>query len=178
MPSHIAIVAYPRLNVDDQRWIESVRAEHDPQAHRIGAHVTLVFPCVAPSEDIVAELATIAATTPPVSFHVVTTEAMPDAFGSGAHVFLRPDDAAGAAITRLHARLYEGALRPHLRTDIPFIPHITVAAADLDQCRAIAVSLRERSRVVRGSLDGLVLLDIADGTVKPLFRATLTDQDR
>jgi len=43
MPT-LAIVAYPVLAADDHRWIEAIRARHDPQAGRIAAHVTLLFP--------------------------------------------------------------------------------------------------------------------------------------
>jgi hypothetical protein len=44
MVTRFAVVTYPSLSEDDRRWIEGVRARHDPLALRIAAHVTLVFP--------------------------------------------------------------------------------------------------------------------------------------
>ena len=43
-----AVVAFPLLDADDRQWIESIRAKHDPEAKRIAAHFTLVFPAVLP----------------------------------------------------------------------------------------------------------------------------------
>ena len=35
--ARLAVVAYPVLAPADQRWIDEVRARHDPQASRIAA---------------------------------------------------------------------------------------------------------------------------------------------
>ena len=37
-------VSYPKLSQIQNRWIESVRLQHDPQARRLNVHFTLVFP--------------------------------------------------------------------------------------------------------------------------------------
>ena len=53
--SQLAVVTYPVLSDDDRRWIEGLRARHDPQARRIAAHITLVFPAEMAQADLVAQ---------------------------------------------------------------------------------------------------------------------------
>ena len=52
----IAVVAYPRLDVADSRAIEAIRTALDPQARRIAAHVTLVFPVDLTAADVAGAL--------------------------------------------------------------------------------------------------------------------------
>jgi 2'-5' RNA ligase len=66
-----------------------------------------------------------------------------------------PDHGA-TEIIDLHDKLYSGFLESHLRTDLPFIPHITVAAhADVDECERLAATLNEQSREIRGEVAGV-----------------------
>ena len=55
--------------------------------------------------------------------------AVRDASDRLSHVFLVPDQGR-AEIEDLHDRLYSGPLAGQLRRDIPFIPHVTVAARE------------------------------------------------
>lgn len=78
-----------------------------------------------------------------------------DATNEYTHVFLVPDEGY-SAIVKLHDRLYEGPLSPHLRLDIPFIPHIGVAnASDPRACKALADELNSEGFEIRGSVDAL-----------------------
>ena len=79
------------------------------------------------------------------------------------------------AFTALHDRLYDGELQPHLRTDIAFNPHLTVAAAgSLGECRALADSLRERGARVRGRVAELALLDVTTSPAQTLYLCRLS----
>jgi len=120
----LAVVAYPDLDDGDRQWIESFRAKHDPQAPRIDVHFTLVFPVEAVPTDLDPEVAVVARSTRPIPFAIRDIKVVRDALGILSHVFLVPDE-GGARITTLHDRLYGGTLRAHLRSDIPFVPHIT-----------------------------------------------------
>ena len=44
IPSRMAVVAYPLLSAEDDEWVASIRAAHDPQASVLPAHFTLAFP--------------------------------------------------------------------------------------------------------------------------------------
>lgn len=161
----VAIVSYPVLGVADRRWVESIRANHDPQAADLAAHFTLVFPADVAPGDLAVEVAAAAGSAAPIPFVIRCAKAVRDAFGRGGRVFLVPHEGADE-ITTLHDRLYSGVLRPHLREDIPFVPHITVAAGrDLGWCEAIAAELNRDPRTMAGVLESLELVDIVDGTV-------------
>ena len=50
----LAVVAFPVLADADGRFVEDLRRKHDPNAARLGAHVTLVFPTTETSADVLA----------------------------------------------------------------------------------------------------------------------------
>lgn len=173
-PSRIAVVGYPVLSEADHRWIESVRQRHDPQAGRIRAHVTMVFPCHAALDDAHAAVNAACSSCVPIPFTIRGAEAVGNAIGGGASVFLIPDDRACARITTLHDRLYQGVLKNHLRRDIPFLPHITVAAdSSLERCQALARELSERCRSISGTVDAIDLLDVGPTPLATLHRFLL-----
>ena len=89
------------------------------------------------------------------------------------HVFLIPDEGA-VEITALHSRLYSGVLKPHLRTDIPFVPHMTIGAApDSTAALSLAAQVDANARVVRGTVDALELIDITAARIQSVATHTL-----
>jgi 2'-5' RNA ligase len=174
----IAVVGYPVLSEEDRQWIESVRIRHDPRAGRIQAHFTMVFPCHATPSDALASMSAASPSCAPIRFTIGGAEAVSDLTGHGAHVFLIPDDLAGTHIAVLHDRLYRGALRSHLRRDIPFLPHMTVAAdGDLEWCQELARRLSERCRSIRGTVDAIELINVDPTPVSTLHRCPLAGSD-
>jgi hypothetical protein len=120
--SQLAVVTYPVLSDDDRRWIGGLRARHDPQACRIAAHITLVFPAEMAQADLVAQ--TRSALQGRDSFSVVLRHAvaLPNAIRGGHYVSLPVSD-GHAELCALHDMLYGGILAAH-RGDIPFAsPH-------------------------------------------------------
>ena len=172
--TRLAIVAYPEVGIEAGRWLEDVRAAHDPQRDLIAAHFTLVFPCVADPSAVASEIEAVASSREPIRIRFTGIKAVPDALGAGAHVFLLPDQDAEAALIALHDSLYAGVLRPHLRADLSFVPHVTIASApDIRRCEDIATSLQERAIAMRGTISELVLVDVTTRPVTPLVRRHL-----
>lgn len=173
-PTRIAVVGYPALSEEHHQWIESVRRRHDPQAGLIRAHFTMVFPCHADPDDALASLSAAGSSCIPIPFTIRRAEAVRNAVGAAASVFLIPDDRACAHITTLHDRLYQGVLKRHLRQDIPYLPHITVAASSsLERCQALAGELSDRSVNISGTIDAIDLLDLDATPVRTLHRIVL-----
>jgi 2'-5' RNA ligase len=165
--TELAIVAYPALDAVDRQWIEGMRAERDPVAARVAVHFTVVFPVEAPLDEVVLEVATVTASTEPIRFVIRRAEAVPDR--AGARVFLVPDEGTAEIVT-LHDRLYNGVLRPHLRTDIPYVPHMTVAAdRRLEPCAAWAQELNQTQRTIRGLLRSVDIVDVATTPVRSVY---------
>jgi 2'-5' RNA ligase len=170
----LAIVGYPTLSEKDRRWIESFRAANDPQAARIAAHFTLVFPAELSVESLAAHAAAVLESSRQIPFVLGQATAVPEVGGNGGHVFLVPDEGR-LEIVALHDRLYEGVLRPALRSDLPFVPHVTVAAQpSWKTCQDLARELNGDLRPVPGRLREVELVEVSAAEVRPLLRFELT----
>jgi 2'-5' RNA ligase len=168
-----AVVAFPLLGADDRQWIESIRAKHDPEARRIAAHFTLVFPAVLSLRAIEAHAGRVAHSTEPIRFVLRRATVAPDAVGSGGHIFLIPEDGRDA-LAGLHERLYEGALRTHARHHVSFTPHITVAAGTaLDPLHTLAGELNAKNISIRGSIAEIVLVDVTEDAIRQVANYSL-----
>lgn len=121
-----AVAWFPRF--DGLERIEAFRERHDPMAPFIPAHLWLVFPFhTAQSRlQVRTHVQRVVSRWPPipVSFRAVRLHA-------NEFIFLMASRGA-AAVTTLHDRLYTRSFQPHLRRDLPYEPHITLARnADL-----------------------------------------------
>jgi 2'-5' RNA ligase len=103
--------------------VEAFRRAHDPMAKNIPAHLTLVFPFATNLKRLQVEthVRRVASKWPPVpvTFRAVRVHA-------NEFVFLMASRGA-ASITALHDKLYTRSLRPHLRPEFGYEPHITLA---------------------------------------------------
>jgi 2'-5' RNA ligase len=163
-----AVVAFPLFGEDDRQWIESIRAKHDPEAKRIPAHFTLVFPAVLPLRATESHVARIAHSTQPFKFVLRRAAVAPDTRGTGGHVFLIPEDGRDA-LGALHERLCEDVPQPQWSRNTSFTPHITVAAAtSMDPLHALAGDLNVKGLAIRGSISEIVLVDVANSGIWPV----------
>jgi len=162
----LAVVAYPDLDEEDRQWIEAYRQAHDPQATRIAAHFTLVFPLDAAANDFEPDVQDVARATQPIRFAIRDTKAVPDKLSKATHLVLVPHE-GGLQIAKLHSDLYAGRLWVHLRSDIPFIPHMTVGTAqDSTSAERLASEVRKRQRVVYGTISNLHVIDVGHAHVR------------
>jgi 2'-5' RNA ligase len=116
-----AVAWFPRF--DGIERVEAFRKRHDPACALIAAHLSLVFPFPTALSRLQVEthVQRIVSRWPPVpvTFRRVRTEA-------NEFVFLMAQRGA-ASIKGLHDRLYTRSLGPHLRRDLPYEPHVTIA---------------------------------------------------
>jgi 2'-5' RNA ligase len=172
---NIAVVAYPVMDDGDPSWIDLFRMKHDPQASRIGLHFTLVFPTEASPIRVAPEMEAIAESIGPISFAIRSAKIVRDALSGTHQIFLVPDEGT-VEIATLHDRLYAGVLRPFLRSDITFFPHMTIGACPDSSTAEIAVdALDLRSRLLRGRIEQITLVDVGLPIVQPV--ATYGFQD-
>ena len=170
--ARIAVVAYPTVDQQTLDWIESIRVRHDPQPSRIPPHFTLVFPVDVSPGDIKGEIALACLRHPPIPFVIRSVISMPDVVHGGAHVFAIPDEGRDR-IARLHDELYAGVLRPHLREDIAFVPHVTIATGGLHWCETYAQQLTGTLQPVRGVIESVTLLDVSRTKIESIVRLAL-----
>jgi 2'-5' RNA ligase len=168
-----AVVAFPVLEADDRQWIESIRAKHDPEAKRIAAHFTLVFPAIVPLRAIDAHIARVAHVSEPIRFVLRRATVVPAAIGSGGHVFLIPEDGRDA-LAGLHERLHEGPLQAHVKRHSSFTPHVTVAAGlSLHPMHALAGELNAKNLGIRGAISEIVLVDVTEDAIRKVGNYSL-----
>jgi 2'-5' RNA ligase len=164
----IAIIAVPRFAPDDLEWIDRVRSRYDPQRNVVAPHFTLVFPCKAGPVDAVLEHAAhVALQTEPSRF------VLRSALVASSHVFLVPDEGSSAVIA-LHGSLNSGHLAPIARTDVPFTPHVTVAALeDPEQAAAVADELNASGVAIAGTIFAIDVLELDGKAVREILRIEL-----
>ena len=116
-----AVAWFPRF--DGIERIEAFRQRHDPVAHLIPAHLSLVFPFPTAHTrlQVRTHVRRVVSRWPPVpvAFRRVRIQA-------NEFVFLMASRGA-ASVTALHDKLYTRSFAPHLRRDLPYEPHITLA---------------------------------------------------
>ena len=151
----------------DIERIEAFRRRHDPTSGAIAAHLSLVFPFASASSRLQVEthVDRVVSRWPPipVTFRGVRIHA---------NEFLFLMAARGAAsITGLHDRLYTRSFQPHLRRELPYEPHITLARyADFARLEAALAEARdelgdEYAEVIR---EVTVLRVEGNGNISPL----------
>jgi 2'-5' RNA ligase len=166
----IAIIAVPRFAPDDLEWIDRIRSRYDPQRNVVAPHFTLVFPCKAGPVDAVLEHAAhVASQTEPSRF--VLRSAL--AVKASSHVFLVPDEGSSAVVA-LHGSLNSGQLAPIARPDVPFTPHVTVAALeDPEQAAAVADELNASGVAIAGTIFAIDVLELDGKAVREILRIEL-----
>jgi 2'-5' RNA ligase len=114
----VAILLDPSVSAE----LERIRSRFDPLAELIPAHVTLVHPFMpsAALARIESHLIGIFRSTSPFTLGLsgVSTQ-------GGEYIYLNVIEGA-KEIVDLRERLYTGPMAAHRRTDIPFIPHLTL----------------------------------------------------
>ena len=160
----LAVICLLDIAADDRAWIEEIRSRHDPQHSLVEAHFTLVFPLAGISRSALAlHVEQIAKATPAIVFRLNGAVAVRDPLAPRSHVFLTPDD-GDEEIRRLHAALYSGLLSSYLRTDIPYQPHVTVAAL-ATKTAAKTLSDEIGDFEIFGWLRSLNLMSVAQGLI-------------
>jgi 2'-5' RNA ligase len=157
---------------DGLERIEAFRREHDPAAALIAAHLSLVFPFPTAHTRLQVEthVRRVVSRWPPipVTFRRVRIHA-------NEFLFLMASRGA-ASVSALHDKLYTRSFAPHLRRDIPYEPHITLARyAELPRLEA---ALGRAQDAFGGEFSGVIrdvtLISVArDGRIDPLESISL-----
>lgn len=163
-------IAYPEFDLVDFQKIQSFREQNDPLFYSVVApHITFVFPVLHISvvtfkEEIKRQLAD----TQAFDFIFRCATVNKDAFSEMYHCFLVPDEGY-SSIIKLHDKLYEGLLRPELRLDIDFIPHLGIGNnADPTACQEMARTWNQNEFTIQGSVNSLSIVSYENGVVKNL----------
>ncbi|WP_340115215.1 2'-5' RNA ligase family protein [Pelagibius sp. 7325] len=172
------VVAYPRFAAADARWIEDLRRRHDPQAGRLGAHVTLVFAARGVAVAAAADhLRAVAAATPPFAVDFTEVALRRGHDGESCYAYLLPAR-GGDALRALHAALNQD---PFARSEhLAFEPHVTLgSSAEPGALSGLVARCSAPPPDVRAEIAALHLLgvdgaDLTDLASAPLGQASIT----
>jgi 2'-5' RNA ligase len=123
-----ALVHYPAV---DTHLIDALRRKYDPQAGLIAPHITLMFPVPSSigESTLVSHLELLLRDCLPFPIHLAGLEQSADYY-----LFLVLQQGS-AEVIHLHDRIYTGILAPYLRTDLPYVPHVTLGSfGDAEPC--------------------------------------------
>lgn len=115
-----AIVAF--LNLDENRWVEALRAQYDPLAHRVAAHLTLVHPITTTlaQQELLGHIQAVSRETRPIALKLqgITGHL-------GEYLFLNVK-LGNDQVIALRDALYSGPLEAFREPLVTFVPHVTV----------------------------------------------------
>ena len=132
-----------------------------PYADAVRGHFTLVFGTdVLSSDGFEQQVRSVAAETSPFSVTLGVPLIWPE--DSAYLLFLVPEQGLSDCCDA-HDRLYVGPLAASLRTDLPYVPHMTIGRFDTFQAAAEARDEVRGHLPIMGNISTLDILDTSNG---------------
>lgn len=159
-------VAYPRWDeLSTHDAIARHRAVHDAAlVNVIAEHVTLVFP--GPDQalaDYAAHVRAVAARHAPLRLACRCAVHSPDPLQPVFRQYLVPDEGL-SALVRLHADLHTGLFAAQRRTDLEFLPHLTIGTFnDAGACLQACDDWNASGCLALGRIDALAIVELREG---------------
>lgn len=174
-------LAYPALQPSDRRIISEFRRLHDLKSvDVVDIHWTMIFPVSTGDIELnylENHIARVAAGFPPINFVCRYALVYGDDAGDDHYIFLVPDEGF-SSISLLHDMLYSGIMRPHLRLDLPYIPHIGIATnKDKEHLYQLAKGWNSQALEIRGTINSLTLSSYRDGKVEDIKQFLLNKSE-
>ena len=175
-------LAYPNISADDRELIHDFRRLHDAKyVDVVDAHWTMIFPGSTKdfdSSDLHEHISRVARDFSPIDFVCRYALVYDDDSSDDYYIFLVPDEGF-SQISLLHDALYSGMMLPHLRLDIPYVPHVGIAtSADKDHLYRLATDWNNLRREIRGRIDSLTLSSYDGNRVEDITHFRLTNSEQ
>ena len=163
-------LCYPTLSEEDNDFIKSFRKNHDlPFKDVVAHHFTIAFGISdIDRKEYSTQVKKIATKTKVINFTCRYAMIGNDDSNDNFYVFLVPDDGF-SNISLLHDHIYEGALEPFHRSDIPYIPHIGIGTlTDSNQIKGLCTELNKTDLRITGKLEGVTICEYDGKFIKDL----------
>lgn len=171
----LLLLTYPELSVEDYNKIQSFRKLNDELYYNVvNPHFTLVFPTtVFTAEELISETRLKTRSTKRIYFTLNKAVVVKDDFSDYYLVFLVADEGRND-ITVLHDILYSDKLFAELRTEIPYLPHITIGnSLHKKVCEVMAESWNKNVERIEGTISILTIAQYNNQTVKTIEEVKL-----
>jgi hypothetical protein len=168
----LEVIARPHFDKADLAWLTDIRSRR--AGSRGPPYFTLIFHGAPMTPAAFAEqVRKVAAEVPRIRFHLRSALVVPEPTVGRFHVFLIPDEGFGA-ILKLHDALHVGGIEAALRSDTPYLPHITVATTpDYDNARKLAQALNMGGIDIPGHIEALEVERRAGDVVRKVAEVPL-----
>ena len=114
-----SLVHFPKI---DAERIDQIRRKYDPQVELIQPHITVMFPVPESigEDKLIDHLGNVLRNTKSFTIQLQGLSKSPDDY-----LFLLVKEGKDA-IVDLHAQIYTGVLGHLRKTDLPYVPHVTL----------------------------------------------------
>ncbi len=159
-------VAYPVLRNEDATFVEAFRQRYDPRVREVAAHFTLAFGCAAvPQRLYLRHVEAVCKDSQAFDFACRYAMLSAGHDDENAYVFLVPDEGL-AALSLLHDAVNRGVLTPHLRLDVPYVPHITIGVmTDRVVAKSLCDELNSKGVDISGRVQALTVIELDESGV-------------
>lgn len=157
----LVILAYPELDDGVLQRIQQFRKQYDQQQFSIvDPHFTLVFPSnVKLTDKLLLEINSVVDDFGAFKFSLFKAEVIQDVITNQYMVFLTTEK-GNDSFQQLHTQLYVHSLQPYLRSDIPYVPHITIGRTESESGSiGIAEKWNQHACETSGIVRSIVLAD-------------------
>lgn len=171
------VVAMPEISSRALQWIQTIREAHDPNARIIAPHFTLAFSLQDLSQEaLCSHVDTVRLHASAIRFHCQSVTLGQDHASPVTYVFLVPN-VGGSDILKLRNLLHTGVLKRHLRPEIPFTPHLTLAASEsAEEMQHLCERLNEAPPSISGTISSLSLVCRCSGAVREVYSVSLPER--
>lgn len=165
----LVVIAYPELSSVDSARIGVLRQEHDP--HRVdvvGPHLTLVFPTTLLEADALSQhTRSCAKDLEPITLLLDRVDVVEDDSENLFRTLLVPT-VGYEPVVALHDALYRPPLDTELRSDVAYVPHLSLGAGSRGAMMTLASQLEGEGTIIKtrltkltvASYDGSKVLDL------------------
>ncbi|MCK4655782.1 MAG: 2'-5' RNA ligase family protein [candidate division Zixibacteria bacterium] len=168
-------ISYPELEPKDFDWIQSIRAEHDElQFELVKPHITLVFATEETGQsELIDHVREVCEEALALRFVMRRAIVMKDHFGDYWYVLMVAAEGY-SEIVKLHDQLYTGVLSCELRSDIPFIPHVTIGnSKDPQACATLADRLNAENLAIIGRISSIDIVTYENNRIETICQVEL-----
>jgi len=166
----LAVISYPVLILTDYYLIQEIRARYDIDNHKfIKPHFTFIFPCSGINQDdFCGHVEKRIEGFNSFDFRINRVELNTDPSGDSWHLFLVPEKGF-EQIIKLHDSLYTEILNEKLRTDIPYIPHITVGRFENERDgEKVYEEMNNQKLTISGRISTIEVIAIENNQLKTI----------
>jgi 2'-5' RNA ligase len=170
-----AVISYPKFIPNDGEMIPVMESIYHKLIYpKLAPHFTFVFPQASvPQKQLIDHVQTIAANHAPIPFVIRRVEMVADKLSRNHYLFLVPNEGFDGVV-QLHDDLYTGLLADELRSDIPFVPHITLGyTPDAAYCEAAANAINAQPFELRGVIEVLDIVEVESEAARTVTQIKL-----